>query len=135
MFLIFLFLQDDLLLQIYICVLKSTKSFLPFSSKISLQISVFVLGFWSLDVWQHTSLSITTNVGLLNVICFDPLQEDIHLHSIITFSQSLAARRYFCVHYINLYEKVICCSSINLFSSFFSRSVNEVICHGIPDAR
>lgn len=61
---------------------------------------------------------------------------DIHLLSIIIFFQSLAARRYsFCVHFLIIFLRLFDIDQVIVAFSHHYRSVNEVICHGIPDAR
>lgn len=61
---------------------------------------------------------------------------DIHLLSIIIFSQSLAACRYsFCVHFLIIFLIFFDIDQVIVALSHHYRSVNEVICHGIPDAR
>lgn len=84
----------------------------------------------------HPCLSLNSFGWCKDVLTCNSLQVDIHLLSIIIFSQSLAARRYsFCVHFLIIFLRLFDIDQVIVALSHHYRSVNEVICHGIPDAR
>ena len=85
---------------------------------------------------DHPCLSLNSFGWCKDVLTCNSLQVDIHLLSIIIFSQSLAARRYsFCVHFLIIFLRLFDIDQVIVALSHHYRSVNEVICHGIPDAR